>query len=114
MDDWDDAVAFARALPGVEMASFYGDMVPKLNGKAILSPGREADSFHLPVSHADKAMLMETDPDTFWQTPHYEGWPGVLVRYGRERERVERWILRRWWDVAKKAQRVAAGMEERP
>lgn len=114
MDDWADVVSFAHALPGVEMASFYGDMVPKLNGKAIASPGRETDSFHLPVSHTDKAMLMETDPHTFWQTAHYEGWPGVLVHYGRDRERVETWIRRRWWDVAKKAQRSAAGMEERP
>ena len=36
-------------------------------------------------------MLKETDPDTFWQTPHYEGWPGVLVRYGSaDPERVAR------------------------
>lgn len=26
-------------------------------------------------------MLRETDPDSYWQTPHYEGWPAVLVRY---------------------------------
>jgi hypothetical protein len=26
-------------------------------------------------------MLKETDPETYWQTPHYEGWPSVLVRY---------------------------------
>lgn len=114
MDDWEDVLAYARALPGVEMASFYGDMVPKLNGKPIASPGREPGSFHLPVSHADKAMLMDTDPDTFWQTPHYEGWPGVLVRYGHARERVALWLRRRWWDVAKKAERAAAGMEARP
>jgi hypothetical protein len=29
-------------------------------------------------------MLKETDPATFWQTPHYEGWPGVLVRYASD------------------------------
>ena len=26
-------------------------------------------------------ILKETDPDTFWQTPHYDGWEGVLIRY---------------------------------
>ena len=28
-----------------------------------------------------KEVLMETDPATFWQTPHYDGWAGLLVRY---------------------------------
>lgn len=114
MEDWEDSVAFACALPDVAMVHYYGTPAPKLNGKLILSRSQERDSFHLPVSHGDKAMLMQTDPDIFWQTPHYDGWPGVLVRYGRERERVGLWIRRRWWDAAKKAQREAAGMVERP
>jgi hypothetical protein len=114
MEDWDDVVAFACALPDVQMESYYGTPCPKLNGKPIASPSREADSFHLPVGHGEKAVLMETDPETFWQTPHYDGWPGVLVRYGRVRDRVEVYLRRRWWDLAKKAQRTAAGMVERP
>lgn len=112
MNDWDDVVAFACALPEVTMASYYGHPVPKVNGKAIVSQGREPGSFHLPVGHSDKAMLMETDPDTFWQTPHYEDWPGVLVRYNRARERVQLYIVRSWWDRARPAQRRAFG--ERP
>jgi hypothetical protein len=40
-------------------------------------------------------MLKATDPDTFWQTPHYEGWEGLLIRYDskdpdRVREVIER------------------------
>jgi hypothetical protein len=26
-------------------------------------------------------MLKETEPETYWQSPHYEGHPMVLVRY---------------------------------
>jgi hypothetical protein len=56
---------------------------------------------------------METDPETFWETDHYRGWPGVLVRYGSpERERFEAVITRAWWDKAGKALRQAYG--ERP
>ena len=43
-DSWDDVVAFACALPDVEMLSFYGTPCPKLNGKALAAPGREAGS----------------------------------------------------------------------
>ena len=35
----------------------------------------------LQIDHDTKEMLIETDPDSFWQTPHYHGWPGLLVRY---------------------------------
>lgn len=60
--------------------------------------------------HEEKAVLLETDPATFWQTPHYEGWPGVLVRFGAaDPERVRNLIRRAWWDRAKKPQRAAFG-----
>ncbi|MBS0503742.1 MAG: MmcQ/YjbR family DNA-binding protein [Proteobacteria bacterium] len=113
MKNWEDVVALACSLPDVEMASFYGKMCPKVRGKAFVSPGREPDSFHVMSPHEEKAVLLETDPDTFWQTPHYEGWPGLLVRYGSaDPERVKRVITRAWWDRASKAQRAAFG--ERP
>ncbi len=110
MKDWAEVVAFACALPDVAMESFYGTPCPKVNGKAFVSPGREAGSFHLMTAHDEKAVLIETDPDTFWQTDHYRGWPGLLVRFGSEDpERVRRVIRRAWWDRAKKPQRAAFG-----
>ena len=39
------------------------------------------DSFGIAIDLRHVEMLKETDPDTFWQTPHYEGWPAVLIRY---------------------------------
>jgi hypothetical protein len=115
MRDWEDAVAYACALPGVEMVSFYGTPCPKLNAKALISPGHEKGSFCLMVTKPEKEILLETDSGTFWETDHYRGYPAILTRYGTEsRERVELYIRRRWWDLAKKPQRIAAGMEERP
>jgi len=110
MKDWAEVVAFACALPDVAMSPFYGTPCPKVNGKAFVSPGREADSFHVMAPHDEKAVLLDTDPETFWQTPHYEGWPGLLVRYGAaDEERVRNVIRRAWWDRAKKPQRAAFG-----
>jgi hypothetical protein len=112
-ESWDDVVAFALSLPDAAMASFYCQPAPKVNGKAFVSQGREAGSFHVPSPHDEKAVLLDTDPATFWQTAHYEGWPGLLVRYGSaDPERVARVITRAWWDKASKAQRKAFG--ERP
>ncbi len=113
MKDWDAVKAFALTLPDTALDSFYGIPCPKVNGKAFVSPGREPGSFHVMSPHDEKAVLLETDPNTFWQTPHYAKWPGLLVRYASaDPERVRNVIRRAWWDRAKGAQRAAFG--ERP
>lgn len=107
---WDEVTAFALALPDTEMSTSYGRPAVKLRGKAFVYPGREAGSFAVATPMGEKELLMETDPATFWETPHYRGWPAVLVRYGSEdRERIEMVIERAWWDRAAKAQRTAFG-----
>ncbi|URW76201.1 hypothetical protein M9980_02955 [Sphingomonas donggukensis] len=110
MKDWAEVVAFACALPDVAMENFYGTPCPKVNGKAFVSQGREPGSFHVMSQHEEKAVLIETDPDTFWQTDHYRNWPGLLVRYGSDDpDRVRSVIARAWWDRAKKPQRARFG-----
>lgn len=115
MRDWEDAVAFALSLPDVEMASWWGTPCPKINGKGLMSPGREPGSFALMVAQSEKVLLLETDPGTFWQTDHYRNYPMLLVRYGTDaRERIELYIQCAWWDRAKKPQRMGAGLDARP
>jgi hypothetical protein len=110
LDTWDDVVAFALGLPDTYMDPFYGMPCPKVNKKAFVSPGREPDSFVVMTKHDEKTVLLETDPDTFWQTPHYEGSAGVLVRYGSaDPAHIRSVITRAWWDRASKAQCKAFG-----
>ena len=113
MKDWEEARDFALSLPGTELSTSYGKPTVKVNGKAFLYPGREPGSFAVASPLPEKELLMETDPDTFWESAHYRGWPAVLVRFGSPAgERVEAIITRAWWDRLKKHQRAAAG--ERP
>jgi hypothetical protein len=108
--DWEEVVAFATGLPDTELSTSYGKPAVKVRGKSFLFTGREPGSFGVFATLPEKELLMETDPDTFWETDHYRGWPGVLVRYGSpERERIERVIARAWWDKASKAQREVYG-----
>ena len=84
MNSWDEAQGFALGLPGTVSEAHYGKPAVKIaaNGRAFLSTGREADSFCLHLDLDTIEILKETDPATFHQTPHYEGWEAVLVRYG--------------------------------
>jgi hypothetical protein len=95
---FDEAVAFALTLPGTERGTSYGKPAVKVasNGRAFLFPSHEPDtSFGIAIDLDTIEMLKETDPDTFWQTPHYVGWEGVLIRYAsKEEERVRDTIAR--------------------
>ncbi|HEY1604820.1 MAG TPA: hypothetical protein VGF77_04410 [Allosphingosinicella sp.] len=100
----DEAIAFALTLPEAELSSSYGKPAVKVNGRGFLFPSHEADtSFAITLDRDTIEILKATDPDTFWQTPHYAGWTGVLVRYSSpDPERVRSTIERaRDWAAAK-------------
>ena len=95
---FEEAVAFALTLPDTELGNSYGKAAVKVrsNGRAFLFTSHEADSsFGVAIDLDTIELLKETDPDTFWQTPHYVGWEGVLIRYdSKDDERVREVIER--------------------
>jgi len=103
---FEDAVAFALTLPDTELSTSYGSPAVKVttNGRAFLYSGHESGtSFGIAIDLDTIEMLKETDPDTFWQTPHYEGWPAVLIRFdSADPDRVRAMIERsRDWTAAR-------------
>lgn len=101
---WDEAVAFALSLSDTELSTSYGKPAVKVNGRAFLYTGHEdKSSFGVAIDLETVEMLKETDPATFWQTPHYEGWPAVLIRYGsKDSDRVREIVQRSHaWTAAK-------------
>ena len=105
---WDDAVAFALTLPGTELSTSYGKPAVKVNQRAFLYTGHESQSsFGVAIDMDSVEILKETDPDTFWQSPHYEGWPAVLIRYDSDDPERVRDVIERShaWTAAKKPPR---------
>ena len=104
---FDDAVAFALTLPDTELGTSYGKPAVKIasNGRAFLFPSHEtATSFGIAIDLDTIEILKETDRDTFWQSPHYAGWEGVLIRYdSKDEDRVRDVIARSHNWVAAKA-----------
>ena len=103
---FDEAVAYALTLPGTELSTSYGKPAVKVtsNGRAFLFPSHEPDtSFGVAIDLDTIEILKATDPGTFWQTPHYEGWAGVLIRYASTDENRVREVIGRSrdWIAAK-------------
>jgi hypothetical protein len=104
---WEEAVAFALSLPDTILSTSYGKPAVKIasNGRAFLFTGHEdRTSFGIGIDLDMVEMLKETDPATFWQTPHYEGYPAVLIRFDSpDPDRVRAMIERsRDWTAARK------------
>ena len=108
---FEEAVAFALTLADAELGTSYGKPAVKVaaNGRAFLFPSHEAGtSFGVAMDLDTIEMLKETDPETFWQTPHYVGWEGVLIRYDSPDEERVREVIGRARDF------VAAKPKARP
>lgn len=80
--------AFARAhaaasrLPDVDVASWFGTPALKVHGKSLMRV-KDRDTLVLMCPLGEKALLMETAPDIYFETDHYKGWPAVLVRLSK-------------------------------
>ena len=73
------ACAASTGLPGIETAMSYGTPSLKVAGK-FLARIKDADTLVIRCDLAEKAFLMESAPDIFYETDHYTGHPAVLVR----------------------------------
>lgn len=95
MATWDDVERFATALPQVEEGTSYGRRAWTVKGKGFVweRPLTKTDIAALgetapdgPILGAsvadlgDKESLLEQDPEVFFTTPHFDGYPAVLVR----------------------------------
>lgn len=84
LTDFDQAVAFALTLPDTELGTSYREPAVKVRGnaRAFLNVGHEPDtSFVLHLDRNTIEVIKQTDPETFWQSPHYQGYAAVLVRF---------------------------------
>lgn len=71
-------------LPGVEVSTSYGTPSLKVSKKFLCRMKEDGETLVLKLgAMEEKEMLMEQQPDIFFETPHYVGWSGVLVRLSR-------------------------------
>lgn len=107
----DQMFACALEQPGAEDSTLHGGRCVRVRGHWIVNESREPDALALALDLESLAFLMETEPGTYFQTPHYQGWPAVLVRYeAADDDRLREQIEKAWARRATKAQRKARGL----
>ena len=111
----DEMTKIVMAFPGAEPGMSYGSPSFKLNGKFFTRLRRDDASVVLmEVSHDEREMLMEAEPETFHFTAHYKDYPCVLARIATLHPgSFHNFLARRFRKIAKKTA-VKAWEAERP
>ena len=83
MPSWEDVVEIGTRLPGVEVGTSFRTPALRVRGKGMCRLRTNPDALVLRVTDlGEREALLQGQPDVFFTTPHYDGYPYVLVRLG--------------------------------
>ena len=77
------SAARSPALPGVEEGTSYGTPAWRHKSKLLARLHQDGRSIVLKVGNATRDHLLQADPETFFITDHYIGYPMVLAHLDR-------------------------------
>jgi hypothetical protein len=100
MADWETVRTIVSGFPEVE-ESTQGRSAWRVRGKLFAWEARERDGGGLAVrvDREEKQLILDSNPDVYFASPHYAGYPGVQIRLelideGELRERLEdAWLI---------------------
>jgi hypothetical protein len=101
---WADVIALGLELPGVEVSTSYGTPALKVRKKLLCRLREDNETLVLlQVEDVEQRFLMETQPEVFYKTQHYEGYPTILIHLSRvDSEQLQELIETTWQRVAPK------------
>jgi hypothetical protein len=77
---WDDVTAIGARFPGLEQSTSYGTPSLKVRNKFVCRLRTNPDALVMRVTHmGEREALLQGEPGTFFSTPHYDGYPAVLI-----------------------------------
>ncbi len=103
----------ALALPGMEEGTAYGTPAFRVRGKFLGRLREDGEALVVKVDFETRDLLLEAEPDTYFTTDHYKGYPSVLVHLSRVRKEALRSLLEQAWRLAAPKRLLAAHDRER-
>ena len=73
------AAAESAGLLGIEHGTSFGALALRVQ-KKFLCCMKDADTLVIHCLLEEKELLKEAAPEIYWETDHYKGWPGILIR----------------------------------
>jgi hypothetical protein len=119
---WETVWKVLEALPGTEQGLLHDNPAVRVRGKLVAylpnnrrsRPEHVADHEEFLVVRCDlgeRAALLAEDPEIFFVTPHYDSYPGVIVRLATvQPDQLRELLTEAWRLVAPK--RLARELDE--
>jgi hypothetical protein len=102
MLSWEDIVALARDLPGVEEGTSYGRPALLVKGKFFAALRTNPDALVVKCDVDEKPLLLEARPDILFETPHYRGYPAMLMKLDASPDDAREFLVDSWLIAAPK------------
>jgi len=99
---WPDIVALGQELPESEESTSYGRPCLKVRGKMFVALRSNPDALVVRCDGDEKPFLLEARPDLAFSTPHYDGYPYLLVRLDAPLDEARELVVDSWLLVAPK------------
>ena len=90
------AAARAAKLPELEVDTSYGTPALKVGGK-MFARMKDADTMVLLGPMEEKEILLAAEPELYFETDHYKGWPAWLARLSKIGDAELKHRLERAW-----------------
>lgn len=87
----------ALAFPGVEEGLSYGTPGFRVRGRFLARLWEDGETLVVKCGDDERDFRMKADPETFFTTDHYRGYPTVLVRLARMSEDDLQAVLEEAW-----------------
>jgi hypothetical protein len=96
MADWDTVCVLGGELPEVDRSTWYATPALKVAGKGFARL-REDGALVVMVDVLEREALMQSDPETFYITPHYQDYPAMLINLERvDPEELRELLIESW------------------
>ena len=93
----EDVRALSLELPAVEESTSYGTPAFKVRKKLFARLREEGDILVAKVDRDERGALIESEPEIYFTTPHYENYGYVLVRLEAvERDQLREILIESW------------------
>jgi hypothetical protein len=100
MATFEDVRALVVDLPGAEEGTSYGTPAFKVRKKLFARLREEGDVLVVRVDRDERDALIDSEPEVYFVTPHYENYGYVLVRLDVVERDHLREILTEAWRLA--------------
>ena len=87
----------ALALPGVEEGTSYGTPGFRVRGRFLARLWEDGETLVVKCGDDERDFRMQVDPESFFTTDHYRGYPTVLIRLAKVRLNDLRSVLEEAW-----------------